>query len=212
MQCCRLLVIEDDPSIENTYKKNLLERNYQIVSISSREEALQQISLCVYSSILWHIHTLSGEELSFIKKIKSIDEHIPIIVLSDSINRQLLVQLIGLKVFACLNQEPDVTELLEIIKTALETFADGEEIKILSARIDFVEFVIPARTNYIPRLSNYLSHLLIMFPQRDTQRLLYGFRELLQNAIEHGSNYCPSKKNYHSLHANKKIFVFFYRR
>ncbi len=194
MQCCRLLVIEDDSSFESSFKKNLLERNYHIVSVSSREEALKHISLSSYSTVLWQIASIQERELYFLREIKSLDEHIPVIVLSDTIDRKILISLISMKIFACLNKEPDITELMEMIKAALETFSDGEEIKIASAKIDFMEFIIPARTNYIPRLSNYMGYFLFMFTHRDTQRLLYAFRELLQNAMEHGSSYCPSKK------------------
>lgn len=194
MQSCRLLVIEDDSSLEGSFKKNLLERNYQIVSASSKEEALKHISLSLYSTVLWQISNLDGNEVSFLKEIKTIDEHIPVIILCDSIDRKLLVHFISMKTFAFMPKNPDHTELTEIIKAGLETFADGEEIKITSAKVDFMEIVIPARTNYIPRISNYLGHLFVMFSHRDMQRLLYAFRELLQNAMEHGSSYCPAKK------------------
>lgn len=208
MQCGRLLVVDDNSSVENSLKKLLVERNFQIFSINSREEALHQISLSLYSAILWQMGKIDSSVVSFISEIRSFDENIPIIALTDTSDTTFLTHLFSLGVFSCLSSKPDPTELLEIIKAGLETFSEGEEIKIISAKNDWLEVVIPAKTNYIPRLSNYLSHLIVL-PHRESQRLLYAFRELLQNAIEHGSNFCPAKKVWIRYLRMKKFLLFY---
>ncbi len=193
MQCCRLLLL-DSKEYESSLKEGLLERNIEIIITSDEEEALHLIQEHSCLAMLWDAHTITKDTLEYIEILKAANSALPIILLADNDSSNITLELFSLEVFAFLKKPANCVELLELIQSALDIAEQGDGLQILSATSSWIEVNIPAQTSYIPRLSNWVGKLLLGFSERDHQRLVYAFRELVQNAIEHGSQFCASKK------------------
>ncbi len=82
-----ILVADDDPRILTTLKLLLKSQNYQVVTVSSPAELLTVLARRSFSVALIDLNyqddTTSGKEgLALITKIKALDEHMPIVVMT----------------------------------------------------------------------------------------------------------------------------------
>ena len=194
MQCSLLLVPGNDPSLKIALQETLPSKNFKITMASSKEEALRLISISSYTVVIWEMENSSSDQIQFLRELKLLDSSIPAIVFSKNNDENYILQLFSLGAFASLQNFVNITELMELIKSAAETHKEGDELQIISAKPHWIEVILPPRTNYIPRLSNLLARLVRNLEERECQRLLYAFRELLQNAIEHGSRFSATQK------------------
>lgn len=192
MQCCRLLLLNSG-SYESSLRDGLSDYNIGFLGTSSPEEALHFIQDEVCGAVLWEIKQFSQKEIDFLQRILSLESKLPVIILAEEEPPQNL-ELFSLGIFALLKLPVNCVELLELVQSAFDIARHGDQIKIISATPSWIEVSIPAITTYIPRLSNWINKWMAGFSERDTQRLVFAFRELVQNAIEHGSHFCADKK------------------
>ncbi|WP_057832917.1 sigma-54-dependent transcriptional regulator [Colwellia sp. TT2012] len=82
-----ILIADDDPRILTTLKLLLKSQNYQVVAVSSPAELLNVLARRSFSVALIDLNyqndTTSGQEgLALITKMKALDEHMPIVVMT----------------------------------------------------------------------------------------------------------------------------------
>jgi DNA-binding NtrC family response regulator len=82
-----ILIADDDPRILTTLKLLLKSQNYQVVAVSSPAELLTVLARRSFSVALIDLNyqqdTTSGKEgLTLISKMKALDEHMPIVVMT----------------------------------------------------------------------------------------------------------------------------------
>jgi DNA-binding NtrC family response regulator len=82
-----ILIADDDPRIITTLKLLLKSQNYQVVAVSSPAELLTVLARRSFSVALIDLNyqqdTTSGKEgLTLISKMKALDEHMPIVVMT----------------------------------------------------------------------------------------------------------------------------------
>ena len=196
MQCSRLLVVDKDTSLGDALSATLPASDFQITMITCRQEAWQLICSSSYTMAIVKFESTSSEELSYLQQIKSFAENLPVIVVSANSESVFVLQALALGAFAFVKERPAIAELLELIKAAVETASEGDKLKIISAVEPWVELIIPAKTAYIGRLCSFWRHLITGLSERECNRVIYACRELVQNAIEHGSCFVATRKVY----------------
>lgn len=192
MQCCRLLLL-NVKDYERAIREGLLDREVELTIATSEEEALHLVQDGSYTALLWEIAKIDTEHIEFIKQIHTMAKEMPILILANQETAEVSYTLFSLGVFALLHTPVNPVELLELLQASLDIAVQGDKLQFISVSPSWIEIKIPAQTCYIPRLSNWISKWILGFSERDTQRLIFAFRELLQNAIEHGSGFCASK-------------------
>lgn len=192
MQCCRLLLL-NVKDYESAIREGLLDREVEFTIATSEEEALHLVQDGCYTALLWEIANITQEHIEFIQKIRKLAQEMPILMVAQQDTLDMSIELFALGVFSVLRKSSNPVELLELLQAALDIVAKKDGLQILSASPSWIEVRIPAQTCYIPRLSSWVSKWILGFSERDTQRLIFAFRELVQNAIEHGSHFCADK-------------------
>jgi anti-sigma regulatory factor (Ser/Thr protein kinase)/CheY-like chemotaxis protein len=207
----RLLVVDSDALLPDSLLKELKASLSEtlISTVTSREQALELMAISSYEAAVVEIHSASPEDISFLQKIKLLCANISIIVLAHNNDSKLALQLFSLQIFAFMQKPPNDMQLIELIKAAIETATEGDGLKIISASPSWVEVVIPAHLNYIGRLSSFWQSFMEEMCEKELLRMLYAFRELIHNAIEHGSRFSPLKKAIIRYIKSKKAIVFY---
>ena len=196
MQCSRLLVVDKDASLGDALSATLPANDFQIDMVACQQEAWQLICSFSYTVAIVKIEFTTAEEPSYLQQIKSFAENLPVIVISPNSESKFVLQTMALGAFAFIKEPPAIAELLELIKAAVETAGEGDNLKIVSAMESWVEIIIPAKTTYIGRLSSFWRHLITGLSERECNRVIYACRELVQNAIEHGSCFMQGRNVY----------------
>jgi len=127
-----ILIVEDDPKQLRLYSKAL--RGYRLTCVSTVTAALAAIREAVPDVILLD-HVLSGGELGAeqLPRLKTAAAHVPVIVISGSLNiRQQLQVLQGPGSAHYVLEKPvDLDELERTVETALSECGLGETIQML---------------------------------------------------------------------------------
>ncbi len=143
-----ILIIEDDPRQLGLYAKAL--REYRLTTASNSADALQRITESMPDLIILD-HILEGSErgLDFLPRLKTVAAHVPVIVISGSLNvKQQLAALSGPRsAHYALEKPVDLDELERTIEIALTECGMGEVVAWLQAleRLDKVDGDEPDR-------------------------------------------------------------------
>ncbi|HEX8853914.1 MAG TPA: ATP-binding protein, partial [Pyrinomonadaceae bacterium] len=87
----------------------------------------------------------------------------------------------------------DVSELLSAVGSAFALNPREISIEVLSARPEWIELRVPCSLAAIPPLERLMSQLKTDLPAATRDSVTYAFREMLQNAIEHGGKNDPTQ-------------------
>ena len=143
-----ILIVEDDPRQLKLYAKAL--RDYRLTTANSATEALQRLQEAMPDLIILD-HVLEGSErgLDFLPRLKSAASHVPVIVISGSLNvKQQLAALSGPRsAHYALEKPVDIDELERTVEIALTECGMGEVVAWLQTRerMDKVEGDEPDR-------------------------------------------------------------------
>jgi CheY-like chemotaxis protein len=148
LHAASILIVEDDPRQLALYGKAL--RDYRLSSASSGTQALNSMAAAMPDLIILD-HVLEGSErgLDFLPRLKALASHVPVIVISGSLNvQQQLKALSGpLSAHYTLEKPVDIDELERTVEVALTECGMGEVVAWLQAleRMDKVEGDEPDR-------------------------------------------------------------------
>jgi len=129
-----ILIVEDDPKKLRLYSKAL--RGYRLTCVATASAALKSVKEAAPDLILLD-HVLEGGErgTDFLPKLKEAAAHVPIIVISGSLNiRQQIKTLQGPRSAHYVLEKPvDLDELEQIVETALTECGLGEAVRTLQS-------------------------------------------------------------------------------
>jgi len=129
-----ILIVEDDPKQLRLYSKAL--RGYRLTCVATASAALKSVKEAAPDLILLD-HVLEGGErgTDFLPKLKEAAAHVPIIVISGSLNiRQQIKTLQGPRSAHYVLEKPvDLDELEQIVETALTECGLGEAVRTLQS-------------------------------------------------------------------------------
>jgi len=129
-----ILIVEDDPKQLRLYSKAL--RGYRLTCVSTGSAALKSLAESTPDLILLdHVLEAGERGTDFLPQLKEAAAHIPVIVISGSLNiREQLKALQGPRAAHYLLEKPvDLDELEETVETALTECGLGEAVRTLQS-------------------------------------------------------------------------------
>jgi DNA-binding NtrC family response regulator len=129
-----ILIVEDDPKQLRLYSKAL--RGYRLTCVATGSAALKSLAETMPDVIILDHVLAEGEKgTDFLPKLKQAAAHVPIIVISGSLNiRQQLKALQGPNAAHYVLEKPvDIDELDQTVETALTECGLGETVRMLQS-------------------------------------------------------------------------------
>lgn len=148
LNAASILIVEDDPRQLKLYAKAL--RDYRLTTAPSGTRALEALAVSLPDLIILD-HVLEGSErgLDFLPRLKTAASHVPVIVISGSLNvKQQLAALSGPRAAHYALEKPvDIDELERTVEIALTECGMGEVVAWLQTleRMDKVNGDEPDR-------------------------------------------------------------------
>lgn len=188
-----ILLAEDDEASRKLYRALLESEGYQVVDVGDGKAALEvlknrSVDLLVTDVVM---PGLTGIEL--LERARELHPELRVIVITGS--RTAEIALGALRNRACdyLTKPFHLQELADTVREALSRDITGE-IEVISDKPDWIELRVPCDLAAVEPIQRFMAQLHDNLPKDTREAISQVFREMLNNAIEHGGKLDRSKK------------------
>jgi len=188
------LVVDSTPEINDLLDDVLRAENWKVHHVPDNQAVLGMAAASSFDLIITGAKTRGPEDIELLHKIRSARPHVRLIILTDEWTPGDVVAAMREGAFSYFSGPFQHSALVEMVRAAIASpyWDDGIEVLSatpkgigLTARCDFdtanrlVQFLRGAR---LPELS-----------EEDREGVSFAFKEILQNAMEHGCKFDPSQ-------------------
>ena len=138
--------------------------------------------------------------------MRAIRPEAQVIVTGDA-NPERVLEAIRERAFSYLHKPLTSSVVTDLVQQALDAHSGKDDIRIISARPDWITLDVRCRLETAERTTHFLKEMLADLPAHSTEDILAAFRELLMNAIEHGGKSNPKKRTRVSLLRTSKALI-----
>ena len=181
----------DDNSNERNGLCRILERaGYDVRSAADGVEALQRIRDDKFDLLLVDIWMPRMNGLELLAHLPE-DSRPKALVITGDESPDTLLRSLREKAYLFISKPLQPEDLIQLIKTTLESPPGPDPIEVLSAEPSWVELRFPCELETAGRIENFVDQLNYSLPPEVRQSVRIAFHELLMNAIEWGGELNP---------------------
>lgn len=188
----RILVVDDDPAIHQIIEAVLVAEGHQLLWASSAEQGLELLMQDAIDLALIDFMLPGMDGLELLEHVQDIHPQPACIMMTAFGTPDAVLGALRKRVQDFLVKPFSLTELRSAVHQALEE-QPANGIEILSAQPHWVHLRVPCDLAAVPWLQKLLTQLKADLPEETREAMAYAFREMLNNAIEHGGKLDPSK-------------------
>ena len=188
----RILLVDDDPDLHRLIAPTLSSDGHTVLSAHTSKEALdfinkEQIDLAIVDYILD-----DGDGVQFLEQLRKPFPELPCIIITAHDTPELVVGALRRRICDFLTKPFSIAELRASIAGAFAA-CPMIRVEVVSAQADWVQFRVPCDLAAVPVLQKLLTALKKDVPEQTREAIAYAFREMLNNAMEHGGKLDPNK-------------------
>lgn len=188
-----ILVVDDDPELQNLVSYALKREGYEVRLASDAYQGLEMIEKEKFDLALLDVMLPKMDGLEMLSRLRAYNQDLQVIIMTALTTPEAAIS--ALRDHACdfLQKPFDVDRLVSAVKTAFELAPRDIQIEVLSARPEWIELRVPCDIAAIDPLERLMSQLKTDLPPVTRETVIYAFREMLRNAIEHGGKNDPTQ-------------------
>lgn len=187
-----ILVIDDDPALHHLIEGSVAGLGYHLCHANSGEEGLELLARQNFDLLVFDYDLEGIDGKGFIDRLRRDHPELKVIMLTDEGTPRAVLTALSSKVCDLLVKPTPLADIQSAIITAL-----GEcrisEIEVISAQRHWVQLRVPCDLNSVPLLQKLLTQLQLDLPEETREAMAYAFREMINNAIEHGGKLDPAR-------------------
>ena len=189
----KILVLDDDPALHQVIESALAKEGHLMFGATDGKKGMELLAReKIDLAIIDHV-TPGMDGLEFLEQARGDYPDLKAIVITASGTPEAVLGALRKKVCDFLVKPFGVAEIRSAISSAL-TENSAPEIEVISAEPHWVQLRVPCDLAAVPILQKLLTQLKADLPEDTREAIAYAFREMLNNAIEHGGKLDP--KNY----------------
>lgn len=202
-----LLLIDADPAVQD-YISGLLQRpDREIQHVSDSREALDLLRANPIDLVLAGQGSNGFDGLKLLRRVRSIQPATKVILTGDFDPPRILAA-IRQRAFGYLHRPLSPGPLSELVQQALDTDTWQDDIRVVSARPEWITLDVRCKIDAADRTTHFLREITAHMSAQSCEDVSAAFRELLMNAIEHGGKNNPHKRVRTSiLHTARALIV-----
>jgi CheY-like chemotaxis protein/anti-sigma regulatory factor (Ser/Thr protein kinase) len=191
----KILVVEDDPYLTEIIQQVMNASGHSVTTAADGLAALEKLRQEHFDLIVTDVRMPRMDGLELLSRLRAERAHPPkVIVMTADDTPETLLRAVREQAYRYIAKPFDPEALLELTQNALASSAAPLPIEILSARPNWVEFLVPCETAAAERIQEFLARLRADLPDEVRESMGYAFREMLLNAIEWGGRFDPNRK------------------
>ena len=188
-----LLIAEDNSIIRKIFKEALETDGYRVLDAGTGVEALDLIKREPVDVLLTDVRMPEMDGIELLERAREVKPDLRAIVITGDNTSNTIISAFRNHACDLLLKPFSVNELRETVGAALQRPLRCA-LKIISAKPDWIEIEAPCDLRAVEPIQNFLAELQGNLPD-DTREVIGSvFREMLNNAIEHGGKCDPTKK------------------
>jgi DNA-binding response OmpR family regulator len=188
-----ILIVEDDETSRKIYSAFLEPEGYHILEASNGNEAIAILEREKVTVLLTDVIMEGMDGMELLACARDLQPHLQAIVMTSQRTPNAIIQALRLQVCDFLTKPFEMEELRESVHAAMECH-EIHPVQIISAKSDWIELRVPCDLNAVEPIQKVLSEMHGDLPKETREAIGSVFRELLNNAIEHGGKLDPTKQ------------------
>jgi CheY-like chemotaxis protein/anti-sigma regulatory factor (Ser/Thr protein kinase) len=189
----RLLVVDDDRATRLLIKSLLKTAGFTADVAKDGMEALKLLRARRFDLMLLDVWMPRMNGIELLERLKDRKTRPRVVVMTSDDAPATLLKAVRQQAFTYVHKPVNPPAFLKTVKEALKA-PDPPPIKVVSARPDWVELVLPCSYEAADRLQEIISRLDTDLAPKLRESIAYAFRELLLNAIQWGGKLDPKRK------------------
>jgi DNA-binding response OmpR family regulator len=189
----RILLVDDDPDLHRLIAPTLKTDGHEVLPAATAREGLKLLEREEIDLALIDYRLQGMDGLQFLDEIHNRYPNLRCVIITAYGTPDAVLGAIRRRVCDFLIKPFSVAELRSTIETVM-TSCPMFNVEIVSATRDWVQLRLPCDLGAVPVLQRLLSQLKNDLPEQTREAIAYAFREMLNNAIEHGGKLDPSKQ------------------
>jgi CheY-like chemotaxis protein/anti-sigma regulatory factor (Ser/Thr protein kinase) len=187
-----ILVVDDDPLMHDLIDAALTREGHRLQHAPNGLEGLELVEQENFDLVLsdFVMPEMNGAE--FLARLRQNHPTLKCMMITANGTPEVVLSALREQVCDFLLKPFTIAELRESVSQALAA-CDPARIEVVSASPEWVELRIPCTLDAVPPLQKLLKQLKADLPEDVRESISYAFREMLNNAIEHGGKLDPSR-------------------
>jgi DNA-binding NarL/FixJ family response regulator len=188
-----LLLIDSDPAVQELLTGLLQRDDRQIQSVQDGHAALEKLKNTPFDVVVAGQSANGFDGLKLVRKVRAIQPGTRVIVTGVQ-DPQRVVGAIRERAYCYVHQPGAESSLSEMVAQALDSSSWQDDIKVVSARPEWISLDVRCKMDAAERTTQFLRELAADLNHQKRDDVTAAFRELLMNAIEHGGRCNPKKR------------------
>jgi anti-sigma regulatory factor (Ser/Thr protein kinase)/ActR/RegA family two-component response regulator len=206
-----VLVIGEDESFLDPVRRVPGTPPFDVVTTAGGADALRAIRRRPFDAILTSPRTPVAEDLALLAELQAVRPGVRFFILAPHATTDEILEALRGHAFACFSEPVNWDDLAGLLAAS---FRDGDwrdGIEVRSATPDWISLRVTSRLLTAERLTLFMREL--ASDQRDDtrERLAFAFREVLLNAMEHGTGFDPDQVIEVSAVRTQRTIVYYFR-
>ncbi len=161
-------------------------------------EALRRLRWRAFDAVITSPRTPVAEDLALLEELRGVRPGIRYIILAPSATTEDIVAVLRAHAFACFTEPINWMELSGLLDAAFRDPDWRDSIEVRLAAANWLSLRVTSRVLTAERVTQFMRELAagqLAADENDDQRehLIFAFREMLLNAMEHGTGFDPDQ-------------------
>jgi CheY-like chemotaxis protein len=189
----KILVVDDDRTTRRLVALQLRRAGYEVAEVGDGKKALERVGREAFDLVLLDVWMPGMDGLEVLGRLRDAKERPRVVMMTADDASDTLLRAIREQAYRYLAKPIEPAQLLEVVRSTLESGPELRPIEVVSARPDWVELLVPCQRESAARIRDLLAHLDADLPEDVRNRVGQALGELLMNAIEWGGKLDPTK-------------------
>jgi DNA-binding response OmpR family regulator len=188
-----ILLVDSDPAVHDALAGALREEDVKVDHANDGHAALEQLKASPFD-LLFAGHGRNGMDgLRLLRRARAIRNDLKVIVTGEP-DPARVVGAIRHRAYGYLHSPFAPGPVADIVRQALASTEWKNDIRVVSARADWLTLDVRCRIEAVDRTTQFLKEIQSDLPPQMRDDIAVAFRELLMNAVEHGGKYDARKR------------------
>ncbi|MDE1178771.1 MAG: ATP-binding protein [Edaphobacter sp.] len=189
----RILVIGTFDSVSCAIGERLTAAGVAMEYAAGNADALQRLRLRSFGVVITCPETPVDDDLALLEEMRLIRPGVKCIVLTPRSTPEEIIAALRARVFACFSEPYSVEAIADLAQSAASSSDWRDEIYVVSARAGWVTVRVNCQMLTADRLLTFARELNARLPSDELQDMIRALREILLNAMEHGTAFNPDQ-------------------
>jgi len=188
----KILLVDDDPVLHQLIEGALTGDGHTLLHTTDPQKGLEIVAREPVDLALIDYVMPEMDGFEFLDKLRRAHPKLKAIMITAYGTPSAVLNALRKQVCDFLVKPFSLADLRSAVSTVLEE-DNLFEIEVISARPEWVQLRVPCDLAAVPLLQKLLIQLKADLPEETREAMAYAFREMLNNAIEHGGKLDPNK-------------------